>query len=111
MSQLYATDTAPLPIVIGASGMEEIAQNIRTIVQTLAYSVPMDRRFAGSGGYVDTPLPHRTAAKMAEIIDVVEKYEPRVKVHGVRFANKPDEAADGILYPAITYTLREGVVL
>ena len=35
--------TTPLPpLVIGATGQEAIAQNIRIIVTTLAWSVPLD---------------------------------------------------------------------
>ena len=50
--------TAPLPsLVIGATGLEAVAQNIRIIVLTLAYSVALDRGFANTGGFIDAPTP------------------------------------------------------
>lgn len=99
------------PLKIGATGLAEISQNIRTILATAASTCPLDRRFAGAVGYLDSPLPLATAARMAGVIEVVEAYEPRVRVTGVTFEADPDSALEGRLYPKVRFALKEGVSL
>lgn len=50
------------PLVIGATGLDAVVQNIRMILTTFAYSVPLDRRFASHGGFIDAPAPVMAAA-------------------------------------------------
>ncbi len=101
--------TTPLPpLVIGATGQEAIAQNIRIIVTTLAWSVPLDRGFASSGGFIDAPTPYAVARKIAELTEVIETKEPRVKVESIRFASRPDDMVQGRVYPVISFSLRAG---
>lgn len=99
------------PIIIGAVGIAAIEQNIRVIVLTLAYSVPLDRAFANVGSFIDAPLPYAVAKKIAELTAAIEKYEPRVKVEKIAFKPLADEAQQGKLHPVITYHVREGVEL
>lgn len=99
------------PIVFGASGLAEIAQNIRMILTTSAWSCPMDRRFAGSAGYLDSPLPMATAARVASVIEAVELHEPKVRVVSVTFEADPASGLDGRLYPKVRFALKEGVSL
>ena len=130
--------TTPLPpLVIGASGLEAIAQNIRVIVTTPAWSVPLDRAFAHAGAFIDAPTPYAVARKIAELTEAIEANEPRVRVESIRFAartTKPTavasgseriaqtprmeaasergaDAMQGRLYPVISFSLREGVAL
>ena len=97
------------PLVIGATGLEAIAQNIRIIVMTLVWSVPLDRGFADSGSFIDAPTPYAVARKTAELTEAIEKYEPRVEVRNIRFQARPDDMMEGRVYPVITFSLREGV--
>lgn len=100
------------PIVIGATGLDEIFQNVRTILSTMAWSVPLDRAFAGGGEFIDRPSPFDAQRRMAAIVEGVEKYEPRVKVTGIAFTELPaTDTMDGRLAPVLQFTLREGVVL
>lgn len=100
------------PLVIGATGLDEILQNVRLILATMAFSVPLDRAFAGDGDIIDTPSPYAAQRRMASIVDTVERYEPRVKVTHVGFAPlAATETMDGRLAPVLRFTLREGVVL
>lgn len=98
-------------IAFGARGLAEIAQNIRVILATLAWSCPLDRKFAGGAGYLDSPLPLTTAARVASIIETVEKHEPRVRVTAVTFEADPSSALDGRICPRIRFALRNGVSL
>ena len=104
--------TSPQPVIFGATGWDEIMQNIRFILSTMVWSVPLDRGFGGSGSYLDAPSPYVAQARMAEIVDVVEKFEPRVRVTGITFADPgTDQTMDGVLCPVLTVRVREGVTL
>lgn len=69
---------------------EEIAQNVRTIIATPKYSVPMDRLFGVNAEIVDRPTPKAAAQLQAEIIQAIRKYEPRCKVKKVTFEGDND---------------------
>jgi phage baseplate assembly protein W len=100
------------PAIIGARGMDDVMQCIRYIVRTMMYTVPLDRGFASSGSYVDAPLPHAVAARMAALTEAIESEEPRVRVTSIRFAAQDgQDAMDGRLTPIIRFRLREGVSL
>lgn len=97
------------PIIIGAKGIEAIEQNMCTIIKTLAYSVPFDRAFAGTGKYIDSPSPHHTARLIADLTEALEKNEPRIKVNSINMEAYLGEAMQGKLYPIIKYSIRDGV--
>ena len=102
-----------LPLVIGATGMDAIVQNIRMILLTMRYSIPLDRAFAHDGKIIDTPAPLETGRKTAELVDAIEKYEPRVKVHRIDFVwnNQKGQLQEGQLAPAVVFSIRDGVEL
>lgn len=99
------------PIVFGATGLAEIAQNVRMILATLAWSCPLDRAFAVAADIVDSPLPLATAARIGKIIKSIEQHEPRVRVTSVKFEPAAAAALEGRLYPRVRFALREGVSL
>lgn len=103
-------DMVGAPLRFGLTGLEDIDQCVRLIVATLAYGVPLDCAFAGKGAYIDSPLPHETALRIAELTEAIEKYEPRVRVLSISFAARPDDAHDGRLYPRIRLRVKEGVL-
>lgn len=70
--------------------IEEIAQNVRTIIATPKYSVPMDRLFGVDTEIIDRPTPKAMAQLQAEIIQAIRKYEPRCKVKKVTFEGDND---------------------
>lgn len=67
------------------SELEEILQNVRTILTTTKYSVALDRDFGLEADAVDGPIQTVQAKLTAEIIEKVEKYEPRVQVKQVDY--------------------------
>lgn len=100
------------PIRIGATGMDEILQNIRIIVLTTAYSVPLDRGFAHSNGFVDSPSPLETARLIAQLTEAIEEKEPRVRVESITLkATNVQSAMQGSLVPHIKFHIKEGVEL
>lgn len=78
--------------------IEEILQNVRTILTTPVYSVPLDRAFGLSATMLDAPVPVAQAKLTAEIIAAVHKWEPRVRVTKVIYVG---DAADGVLRPKV----------
>lgn len=112
MAAINITSATMPPVIFGATGMDEIEQNIRFILATLVFSVPLDRAFGGDGDFVDAPSPYDAQRRMAAIVEVVEKYEPRVRVTGIELANAGNTAAmDGQLVPILRFELRDGVTL
>ena len=87
------------PLVIGATGLDAVVQNIRMILTTFAYSVPLDRRFASV----------MAALRIAELTDAIEEKEPRAEVVSIRLLRA--ETLDGQLRPVVNFKLREGVTL
>jgi phage baseplate assembly protein W len=100
-------------LVIGAKGMDAILQNIRIIILTTMYSVPLDRGFAHVGAALDSPAPLVTARLTAELTDAIEEREPRVKVERIHF--EPVAGVSGHMQgryaPRIIFHVREGVSL
>ena len=58
-------------LLIGATGIRSIEQNIRMILTTFMYSVPLDRGFAHDGSAVDTPSPLEAARRIARLTEVL----------------------------------------
>jgi phage baseplate assembly protein W len=81
----------------------EIMQNVRTILTTPKYSVPLDRRFGVNIDILDSPLPKAMAVLQAEIITAVRRYEPRCRVIKVSF----DGDMDGKLIPKVRIKIDE----
>lgn len=86
-----------------ATEIEEILQNLRTIVSTTKWSVPLDRDFGLSADYADAPMAQAQAELAAEIITAVKTYEPRVTVETISFTAKDD----GTLSPRIEVSINE----
>ena len=102
-----------VPIVIGATGMDAIVQNLRMILLTLCWSVPLDRAFAHYGRMIDAPAPQDAWRKSAELIDAIEKYEPRVKVHKLEFVydDQQGQLQEGRLTPRLSFSIKREVEL
>jgi phage baseplate assembly protein W len=92
-------------IDFGATGITEILQNIRTILTTAKYSVPIDREFGLSATMLDDPTPIAQAKLTAEIIAAVNRWEPRAQVKKVTF--EVDDT-QGILRPKVQVKIKNG---
>lgn len=83
--------------------LEEIIQNVRTIITTRKGSVPLDRDFGIDVDIIDQPVTRVRAALTADIIDAVERYEPRVSVTEVTFRGNEIE---GEIYPVVKVAIK-----
>lgn len=106
MSQRYTLTYNPSSINFRpANELEDIFQNLNTIMGTRKYSVPLFRAFGLENATVDKPMSVLHPLLVAEYVEVIEKYEPRVIVEEVKLtANQ-----DGQAYPTVIFRLRNGV--
>ena len=68
-----------------ASEVEEIYQNVRTIVTTIKGTVPLDREFGIDGAVVDLPINVAKAKLTNEIFRAIRRYEPRAVIESISF--------------------------
>lgn len=66
--------------------LHEIIQNVRTILATPKFSVPLFREFGVGDGLVDSPVNEAEAKLKADVIMAVRKYEPRAEITYIEFA-------------------------
>ncbi|MHB0998224.1 MAG: GPW/gp25 family protein [Armatimonadota bacterium] len=85
--------------------LEEIAQNIRTILATPISTVPLDRGFGVLGLGLDDPLPAVQASMTRDILDAITKFEPRAEVVKVSFTHNNET---GKLAPSVIFRLKQG---
>ncbi len=83
---------------------EEIIQNVKTILATPVYSVPLDRAFGLDAELVDLPIPVVKAKLSAKIVPTIQKFEPRVEVTRVSFTG---DAIAGRLQPTVRVRRKE----
>ncbi len=110
MSESFTVDMTA-PFIIGATGEEEIRQNMRVIVLSTAWSVPFDRGFAHTGAFIDAPAPYEAARLISALMEAIETREPRVRVRKIIMEADSRSMGEGRLRPRIIYDYREGVLL
>ena len=89
-----------------ASEIAEILQNVRTILTTRRGSVPLERDFGLSWEHIDQPINVARALMKAEIIESVERFEPRAVVEAVTFDEDIEDDQDGLTRPRVTISIK-----
>lgn len=79
------------------SELEEIFQNVRTIVTTVKGTVPLDREFGISANILDAPM-NQQSRLIGEIAEAIEKFEPRARLRRIEFTGNES----GELNPTLT---------
>ena len=96
--------TVGADIIISPTSLaEEVMQNVRTILSTIKYSVPLDRDFGIRGDVVDRPIHLAKARLTHDIFRAIRRYEPRAVIEAVGF--KGEET--GRLMPLVTVSIRD----
>lgn len=98
-------------IKIGARGRDEIVQNIRMILTTMRGTLYLDRNFGLNPDLIDTPQLQSIVKYREEIINQIEKYEPRVNVVEINFTTNQNDAMNGSLTPIVRIEIKNGVLL
>lgn len=96
-NQKTAIDFAP------KTTTEEVLQNVRTIISTIKYEIPLDRGFGIDGDVIDMPMQQAQAKLTQEIFRAVRQYEPRAIIESISFSG--DEP--GRLTPKLEVSIRE----
>lgn len=78
---------------------EEITRNINIIIATPKGFCPLNRDLGLDAVFLDMPTNKAKAAMRSEIVEQIEKYEPRAKVKSITFEA---DALDGVIKPRIT---------
>ena len=81
-----------------ATDIDEILQNISTIISTPKGSVPLDRAFGVDLSLLDLPLELAQNLFTVQVMEAVQEYEPRAKIKGVSY--KKDHLS-GKLIPTV----------
>ena len=89
-------------IDFGATGVAEVIQNVRMILTTPIFSVPLDRDFGTDFSLLDNPQPMAMAKLTNAIFVAIRKYEPRVEIIGVDFLHDAGDLLDGKIIPKVT---------
>ncbi len=76
-----------------ASEAEEIIQNVRCLLATTKYSVPLDRDLGLDATYLDMPMEVAKAKMVSDIVLAIARDEPRAAVSNVEW----EHDIDGIL--------------
>lgn len=84
--------------------LKEIMQNVKTILTTTKYSVPLDRNFGIAGVALDMPIQAAKAKLSAEIVAAIRQYEPRCQVMSVSFNGN---GMDGVIIPTVRIRILE----
>lgn len=89
----------------GATGVNEILQNVAFIISTVKYSCPLDREF-GWIPDVDSPINLSIATNTARILEVIQDNEPRVIVDEI---TTQGNALDGNLEIKVRVRIDESI--
>lgn len=104
MTQKSALNLAP------PSTIEEVAQNIRTILSTPLGSVPMARSVGVDYSAIDEPIEIAEARMTSAIITAIAEQEPRAQVIDVLFEGSTvADAMWGRSRPVVKFILVEEV--
>lgn len=98
-------DNSPQTLKLGITGVDEVIQNVKLILNTPKGSVPLDREFGIDWSIVDKPINRIIPQLKAQVIKQIHKYEPRAKVKKVIIENSKFE--DGKLRIKILLEVKE----
>ena len=103
MSYLLTANQKPAIDLAPKTTVEEVLQNVRTIITTIKYEIPLDRDFGIDGDVIDMPTQQAQAKLSQEIFRAVRQYEPRAVIESIDFIG--DES--GRLIPKLEVSISE----
>lgn len=103
MSYLLTANQKPAIDFAPKTTTEEVLQNVRTIISTIKYEIPLDRGFGIDGDVIDMPMQQARAKLTQEIFRAVRQYEPRAIIEFISFSGNES----GRLTPKLEVSIRE----
>ena len=103
----YFVSSAPLENIqiIPQNDVEEIIQNLHTILSTPKGSVPMYREFGIDASVIDVNVNAAMSLMVNAIYEAIETFEPRAEIVGVTFK---DPETQGKLIPVVEVKINAG---
>lgn len=87
-------------ITLGENDLvHSVMQNIRTILRTPKFTVPLYREFGLDYNFLDSPVTVASPILYAEVKEAIEEYEPRCEVVEIAFVI--DKLNPGALSPEV----------
>ncbi|MFJ7407115.1 MULTISPECIES: GPW/gp25 family protein [unclassified Lysinibacillus] len=93
-------------IDFGATGVDEILQNVAFIMATAMMSCPLDREFGLDMTVIDRPINIAKARITADITAAVHKFEPRALIESIEVTG---DGLAGSLKPKAKVSINESV--
>ena len=90
-------------IIFPKNELEEVIQNVKTIITTLQGSVPLDRDFGIDLTVIDKPVNVIRPLLVKEIKEKIEQYEPRAKLVSIDWNG---EGLQGVITPTVRVAIR-----
>ncbi len=103
MQIVDVTATLENIIIFPASELEEVIQNVKTILTTLQGSVPLDRDFGIDSTVIDKPVNVIRPLLVKEIKEKIELYEPRAKLVSIDWGG---DGMEGLLIPKVRVAIK-----
>lgn len=85
--------------------LDEVDQNIKCILTTVAGTVPLERAFGLDSSSTDLPTPFLQSQMTNKIVAAIQDYEPRAVVDNVTY----ESDGHGKVTPKVIFHLAEGV--
>ena len=85
MKYIVKSNEPPKLTLVESNEVNSILQNVYIILNSYKGTVPMYRDFGINAAYKDMPMSVAKALLVADITEVIEKFEPRVKTATVIF--------------------------
>lgn len=85
----------------GATGVEEILQNVAFVLSTSIMSCPLDREFGWNSG-IDDPINIRKAKMAHDITESITRFEPRAVVESIEITG---DGLNGKLIPKVKVSI------
>lgn len=88
---------------------EELAQNVRTILNIPRGEVPLYREFGIDASFIDSPDLVAEARFTGAAFEALDTFEPRIEATNLDFDRETsaDDRAQGVYFPVLTYTRAE----
>lgn len=87
-----------------ATTTDEIAQNIRVLLETVKYDVPLAREMGIDADYLHKPQPVAETLLYQSIADAIDTYEPRAELVGIEYT---EDAESGAIMPVVEVEIIE----
>lgn len=97
------TATPDSIVLFPKSELEEVIQNVRTIITTLMGSVPLDRDFGIDPSVIDKPINVVRPLLVKEVKEKIEQYEPRAKLVSIDWGG---DGREGQIIPRVRVAIK-----